>query len=69
MKADFRRNTVSGLVPINGLHEGQVYFTEWWNGEGISFEIIDKDSNQKVIELRQNEIEAITSIFEYLGLL
>lgn len=70
MKSDFRRNTVSGLVPIDGLHEGQVYFSEWWNGEGISFEITDKDgiSNKKVLELSQDEIETLTSIFKYLGL-
>ena len=70
MKADFRRNTVSGLVPIDGLHEGQIYFSEWWNGEGISFEITDKDgiSNKKVLELSQDEIETITSIFKYIGL-
>ena len=70
MKADFRRNTVSGLVPIDGLHEGQIYFSEWWNSEGISFEITDKDgvSNKKVIELSQDEIETITSIFKYIGL-
>ena len=70
MKADFRRNTITGLVPIDGLHEGQIYFSEWWNGEGISFEITDKDgiSNKKVLELSQDEIETITSIFKYIGL-
>ena len=65
MKTNFRRYTVTDLVSINGLYKGQIYFSEIFESNDISFEIIDKDSNQKVIELSQNEIEAITSIFEY----
>lgn len=70
MKADIRRNVISGLVPVEGLHDGQILFTEWWNGEGITFELTDKDgvSNRKTIDLHQDEIETIAAIAKFIGL-
>lgn len=70
MKANFRRDTISGLIPIDGLIDGEILFTEWWNGEGIDFEIeLKADKSKKQFSLHADELENIAAIAAYIGLL
>jgi hypothetical protein len=56
MTKDIRYNTISGLFEDDtSLVPVSVHFSEWWNGEGLTFNFDD----QKHISLHSDEIRAL----------
>lgn len=55
---NIRYNTMSGLIEIDTLladKESYLTFNEWWNGEGLDFDIDGKNK----FSLHMDEIEAV----------
>lgn len=70
MKNNIRRNTISGEITVDGLVEGFVVFTEWNNGEGFDFEVMDENyKSEKKISLHCDELEAMAALALHLGFL
>ena len=55
---DIRYNTMSGLIEIDSIladKDSYMTFNEWWNGEGLEFDIDYKNK----FSLHMDELEAV----------
>lgn len=57
---NIRRNGIVGVIEQDGL-QGNVHthFSEWWNGEGLDFQIETTGEDQKKISLHLDELHTI----------
>lgn len=56
---DMHKRSVTGIYEDErGLTPVSIHFSEWWNGEGMTFEFND----QKHINLHSDELQALCAI-------
>lgn len=59
MMIDMHKRSVVGIYEDDqGLAPVSIHFSEWWNGEGMTFEFND----QKHISLHSDELQALCAI-------
>lgn len=66
---EYRENGTVGTVSLND-NNTHLHFSEWWNGEGIDFEFLDRNYKQdRRISLHMEEIESIAIAALLCGML
>ena len=57
--SNIRYNGVVGVVEYRGLVTGSLHFAEWWNGEGLDYEINSSAGDTRRIQLHFDELHAM----------
>ena len=66
---EFRTKGIVGFVEVDDLteHNTSVLFYEWWNGEGMNFEISRKNEKLLRFDLTSEEMLSMAAIFVSTG--
>lgn len=65
MMIDMHKRSITGIYEDDqGLVPVSIHFSEWWNGEGMTFEFND----QKHINLHSEEMQALFAIAVATGM-
>jgi len=65
MDFHLRRNTISGHVTVDRNTKEEMYFTEFWNGEGLEIEFLS-GRKEKRVSLSRDELEVLCAVARYL---
>ena len=65
---DIRDNAIVGMINFeDALVPTSLYFSEWWNGEGMDVNFTN--DREKIISLHSDEIEALVVAAKIIGLI
>lgn len=66
--SDIRDNAIVGVINFeDALVPTSLYFSEWWNGEGMDVKFTNESN--KTISLHSDEIEALVVAAKIVGLI
>ena len=66
--SDIRDNAIVGIINFeDALVPTSLYFSEWWNGEGMDVNFTNEQG--KAISLHSDEIEALVVAAKIVGLI